>query len=189
MTLTLPVVAMLLAALVIADFFVPMLPSATTIAALAGFLVGNLAMIAGLVLCAALASWIGDVLGYRALRLTRARWRRPFFGSAKVAALEARFQETLLRRPGTTTLVARFLPAGRTALAWAATAAPGYRHGRMAALAGIVWACYIVGMGLAIGWIFGPGLLSVATTITAVAAGGVVMGWWFRGRPTARPAR
>ncbi|HLU29802.1 MAG TPA: hypothetical protein VKZ65_15330 [Glycomyces sp.] len=188
MTLTLPVAAMLLAALVIADFFVPMLPSATTIAAIAGFLVGNLALIAGLVLCAALASWIGDLLGYQALRLTRTRWRLPFLGSAKVAALEARFQRTLLRRPGTTTLVARFLPAGRTALAWAATAVPAYRHGRMAALAGLVWACYIVGMGLAIGWVFGPGPLSVATTITAVAAGGVVVGWWFRGRSEERPS-
>ncbi|WP_051326049.1 hypothetical protein [Glycomyces tenuis] len=189
MALTIPIAAMLLAALVIADFFVPMLPSATTIAAVAGFLVGNVMLIAGLILCAAIASWAGDVLGYRALRLTRTRWRRPFFGSARVAALEARFRETLLRRPGVTTLVARFLPAGRTALAWAATAAPGYRHGRMAAMAGVIWACYLVGMGLVIGWIFGPGLLSVATTITTIAAGSVVLGWWFRGKRVDQPVR
>ncbi len=182
-------VALLLAALVIADFFVPMLPSATTIAALAGFLVGNTALIVGLVLCAATASWLGDVLGYRALRLTRVKWRRPFFGSAKVAALEARLRATLMRHPGPTTLVARFLPAGRTALAWAATAVPDYRHGLMAAVAGVLWACYMVGMGLLIGWIFGPGPLSVVTTMTSIAAGSITLGWWFKGRTVEAPAR
>lgn len=188
MTFAVPIAAMLLAALIIADFFVPMLPGATTIAAVAGFLLGSPVLIAGLILCAAGASWLGDVLGFRAMRVARSRWRRPFFGSAKVAALEVRFSATLLRHPKATTLIARFLPAGRTALAWAATAVPAYRHGRMAALAGLVWACYLVGMGLAIGWIFGPGLLSVGTTITTIVAGSVVLGWWFKGRPAERPA-
>ena len=187
--LTLLTVAMLLAALVIADFFVPMLPSATTIAAIAGFLVGDTAMIAGLVLCAAAASWLGDVLGYRALRRTRARFGSRFLGSAKIAELEARFRKTLTKRPRTTTVIARFMPAGRTALAWAAVAAPDYRHGRMAALAAVVWGSYIVGLGLLIGWAFGPGLFSVGMTITTVVASGFVLGWWFHGRPTERRAR
>lgn len=189
MSFSLFVAALLLAALVIADFFVPMLPSATTIAAIAGFLIGNTVLIATLVVCVAAASWIGDVLGYRVLRFTRRKWRRPLFGSAKAAALEARFRQTLTRHPGVTTLVARFLPAGRTALAWAATATPGYRHGLMAAMAAVIWACYLVGIGLMIGWIFGPGLLSVATTITSVAAGSVVMGWWFKVRRAEQPTR
>ena len=181
MTLSLPVVALLLAALVIADFFVPMLPSATTIATVSGFLVGDTALIIALIACAALSSWLGDVLGYRVLRRTRAKMRRPIPGSAKVADLEAKLRGTLRRHPLPTTLVARFLPAGRTALAWAAAATPDYPHSRMAAIAGAAWASYMVGVGLLIGWVFGAGLLSAATTVTSVVALSVALGWWFKG--------
>lgn len=193
LSLSLPLAALLLAALVIADFFVPMLPSATTIATVAGFLVGDPWLIAGLIACSAAASWLGDVLGHRTLRHARARLRRPLPGSAKVAEIEAGLRETLHRRPRGTTLIARFLPAGRTALAWAAVDAPGYRHGRMAAMAAIAWACYMVGLGLLIGWLLGPGLYSAATTVSSVAAAGFVLGWWFkrasakRRRPVSAP--
>ncbi|GAB3232845.1 hypothetical protein GCM10027447_28860 [Glycomyces halotolerans] len=183
MMLSLLFAVLLLAALVIADFFVPMLPSATTLATVAGFLVGNSLMIAGLIACAALASWLGDVLGYHALRHARARLRRPILGSARIVHLELRLRATLRRRPRWTTVVARFMPAGRTALAWAAVATPDYPHTRMAAVAAAVWACYMVGVGLLIGWIFGPGLLSAATTVTSVVALSLVLGWWARGAP------
>lgn len=185
-SLGLPLAALLLAALVVADFFVPMLPSATTIATAAGFLVDDLWLIAALIACSALASWLGDVLGHRVLRHARTRLRRPLPGAAKVAEIEARLRETLHRRPRGTTLIARFLPAGRTALAWAAVDAPGYRHGRMAAMAAIAWACYMVGLGLLIGWLLGPGLYSAATTVSSVAAAGFVLGWWFKRTPPKR---
>ncbi|GAB4003564.1 hypothetical protein GCM10029992_45780 [Glycomyces albus] len=48
-------------------------------------------------------------------------------------------------------------------------------------MAGIAWAAYMTGVGLLIAAVFGPGLLSAATTITSVAALSVVLGWWFRG--------
>ncbi|GAB3651405.1 DedA family protein [Glycomyces tarimensis] len=183
MSISLPIVALLLVALVIADFFVPMVPSATTIATIAGFLVGDTLLIASLIAWAAFASWLGDVLGYRALRYTRGRMKRPIFGSARITLLEIRLRGTLRRHPRWTTVVARFLPAGRTALAWAAVATPGYAHSRMALIAGAAWASYMVGVGLLIGWIFGAGLLSAATTITSIAALTIVLGWFFRRAP------
>ncbi|THV33501.1 DedA family protein [Glycomyces buryatensis] len=181
MSLGLPIVALLLAALVIADFFVPMIPSATAVATLAGFLVGDELLIASLIAWAALASWLGDVLGYHALRHTRARMRKPILNSARITRLEIKLRETLRHRPRRTTVIARFLPAGRTALAWAAVAAPNYRHSNMAAMAGVAWASYMVGVGLLIGWIFGAGLFSAATTVTSVVALSVALGWWFKG--------
>lgn len=181
MSLTVAIVAVLLAALVIADFFVPMLPSATTIATLAGFLIGSPVLLVILVVGSACASWAGDVLGYRTLRHARGRMKRPILSSAKITRLEIRLRSSLRRHPRRTTLVARFLPAGRTALAWAAVVTPDYRHAQMSLLAGIAWAAYMVGVGLLIAAVFGPGLLSAATTITSVAALSVVLGWWFRG--------
>lgn len=181
MSLGLPLVALLLAALIIADFFVPMLPSATMIATLAGFLVGDTLLIVGLIAWAAAASWLGDVLGFHVLRHARARMRRPIFDSARITRLEIKLRATLRRRPHWTTVVARFLPAGRTALAWAAVATPDYPHSRMSAVAAAAWSSHIVGVGLLIGWLFGSGLLAAATTATSVAAMTVVLGWWYKG--------
>jgi membrane protein DedA with SNARE-associated domain len=179
--LSLPIAALLVAALIIADFFVPMLPSATVVAALAGFLAGDPLLIAALIAWAASASWFGDLLGYQVLRHTRSRMRTPIFNSAKVIRLEIKLRATLKHRPHWTTIIARFLPAGRTALAWAAVATPDYPHSRTAAVAAGVWACWTAGIGLLVGWVFGAGLLSAATTATAVAALSVVLGWWFTG--------
>ncbi|WP_051704072.1 hypothetical protein [Glycomyces sp. NRRL B-16210] len=182
--MSLPVAALILAALVIADFYVPVLPSATTLATLAGLLAGDLLLIAALIAWAAAASWLGDLLGYQVLR--RARTHRPIRPSSKAARLERRLRATLMKRPCATTVLARFLPAGRTALAWAAVAAPDYRHARMSALGAVVWACGTVGVGLLIGRVFGAGLMSAAAAATSVAAVSVVLGWWYAG---SRPER
>ncbi|MCC3763186.1 hypothetical protein K3N28_08895 [Glycomyces sp. TRM65418] len=180
-------IALILAALIIADFFIPMLPSATMIATLAGLLVGDAVLIAALIAWAAAASWAGDRIGYHALRHARARMRTPILNSAKVTRLEIRLRETLRRRPCTTTIVARFLPAGRTALAWTAVATPDYRHAGMSAVAAGAWASCTVGVGLLIASVFGAGWLSAATTVTAVAAMTMVLGWWFSKARMSRP--
>lgn len=192
MSLSLPIAALILAALVIADFFLPMLPSATMIAALAGLLAGDTLLIAALIAWAASASWIGDVLGYHALRHTRARMRAPILNSAKITRLEIKLRATLRHRPHATTIIARFLPAGRTALAWAAVATPDYPHLRTSAVAAAAWASCTVGVGLLIGRVFGAGVWSAAATVTAVAALSVALGWWFnQAQPGAarRPCR
>jgi membrane protein DedA with SNARE-associated domain len=186
MGLSLWAVALILAVMVVADFFAPMLPSATVVAALAGFLVGDALLVAALIAWVAAASWLGDMLGYQALRRARAGMRRPIFGSAKVTHLEIRLRDMLRRHPRGTTVVARFLPAGRTALAWAAVATPDYPHARASAVAAGVWASCMVGVGLLVGGVFGAGPLSAATAATAVAAFSVVLGWWCKG--TGEPA-
>jgi membrane protein DedA with SNARE-associated domain len=186
MSLGLPITALILAALVIADFFLPMLPSASLIATLAGFFIGDPLLIAALIAWVASASWIGDLIGFRVLRHTRAKTRTPILNSAEVARLEIKLRATLRHRPHWTTIIARFLPAGRTALAWAAVATPDYPHSRMAAVAAGVWACWTVGIGLLVGRLFGAGLLSAATTVAAVAALSVVLGWWFTGARSSR---
>lgn len=187
MNAALALTALILAALIIADFFLPMLPSATMIAALAGLLVGDAVLIAALIAWAATASWLGDRLGYHAFRHARARMRTPVLHSARITRLEIKLRETLRHRPHATTIVARFLPAGRTALAWAAVATPDYPHASMSAIAAGTWALGMTGIGLLIGAIVGPGLLSAATTVTSVAALTAVLGWWCTGARPGRP--
>lgn len=199
MSLSLPIAALILAALIIADFFIPMLPSATLIAALAGFLASDPLLIAALIAWAASASWLGDLLGYHALRHTRARMRTPIPASANVTRLEVKLRATLRHRPHSTMIIARFLPAGRTALAWAAVTTPDYPHARMSAVASGAWSAVTVGLGLLIGSIFGAGLWSAATTATAACALSVALTWWCRttwpsepkaaGRPVLRSRR
>lgn len=180
MSLSLPIAALILAGLVIADFFIPMLPSATMIAALAGFLADDPFLIAALIAWAASASWLGDLLGYHALRHARARMRTPIPASAKVTRLEIKLRATLRHRPYSTTIIARFLPAGRTALAWAAVTTPDHPRARVSAIAAGSWAAITVGLGLLIGSIFGAGLWSAATTATAACALSVALTWWFK---------
>jgi membrane protein DedA with SNARE-associated domain len=174
------IVVLVLTALVVADFYLPMLPSATMVAALAGLLAADPALVAALIVWAAAASWLGDLLGYQALRRTRARMRAPIPRSASLTRLEIKLRSSLKDRPRRTAVVARFLPAGRTALAWAAVAAPDYPHSRMSALAALAWAAVTAGLGLLIGTVFGAGLWSAASTATTVAALSAALAWWFR---------
>ena len=84
-------------------------------------------------------------------------------------------------------MVARFLPAGRTALAWAAAGTAKPPYARMAALGGVLWAFYSVSLGLVIAWIAGPGLQSLVGSVVTMAAVGLFLGWvarrWQRTHP------
>lgn len=177
---------LILVGMVVADFFVPMLPSATLVTAAAGLVFGNPVLIVVLLVGAAAASWLGEFLGYRVFRRIRAGLARrsPRLVRGLVHGTVAKF-ETLLERtisdhPYRTTMVARFLPAGRTALAWAAAGTPNPPYARMAALGGALWAVYSVSLGLVIAWIAGPGLQSLIGSVVTVAAVGLVLGWFAR---------
>lgn len=180
MSLGVPLAVLLVAAMIVADVYVPVLPSASAVAALAGFLAGDAVLIAALVAGAASASWLGDLLGYRVLRRARARMRRPL-GPAEAVRLELKLRAALRRRPCATTVAARFLPAGRTALAWTAAVTPDYRHARMSAVAAAVWAAGVVGAGLLVGGAAGSGPVSAAAAGLAVAVAGAVLGRRLRG--------
>ena len=60
----------------------------------------------------------------------------------------------------------------------------------MAALGGVLWAVYSVGLGLAIAWIAGPGLQSLVGSVVTVGAVGLFLSWlarrWQRTHPVRR---
>jgi membrane protein DedA with SNARE-associated domain len=174
---------LILIGMVVADFFVPMLPSATLVTAAAGLVLGNPLLIGVLLVCAASSSWLGEFLGYRVFRRIRAglarRSPRLVHGliSGTVTKFETLLERTISDHPYRTTMVARFLPAGRTALAWAAAGTAKPPYARMAALGGALWAVYSVGLGLLIAWIAGPGIASLIGSVVTVSAVGLVLSW------------
>jgi membrane protein DedA with SNARE-associated domain len=184
---------LILIGMVVADFFAPVLPSATLVTAAAGLVFGNPLLIGVLLVGAAAASWLGEFLGYRLFRALRTglarRSPRVVRGlvTGTVAKLETLLQRTISDHPYRTTMVARFLPAGRTALAWAASGTAKPPYARMAALGGALWAVYSVGLGLMIAWIAGPGLQSLAGSVVTMTAVGLFLGWlarrWQRTHP------
>ncbi|GAA2146267.1 DedA family protein [Glycomyces algeriensis] len=184
---------LILIGMVVADFFAPVLPSATLVTAAAGLVFGNPLLIGVLLVGAAVASWLGEFLGYRLFRALRAglarRSPRAVRGlvTGTVVKLETLLQRTISDHPYRTTMVARFLPAGRTALAWAAAGTAKPPYARMAALGGVLWAVYSVGLGLAIAWIAGPGLQSLVGSVVTMLAMGLFLGWlarrWQRTHP------
>lgn len=192
---------LILIGMITADFFVPMLPSATLVTAAAALVFGNPLLIAVLLVGAAGSSWFGEFMGYKVFRAARRGLRRRPPGwvgrlaqrslTGTVIKLEAMLARTVTSHPYRTTVVARFLPAGRTTLAWiaAGTARPPY--GRMAALGGVLWAVYTVSLGLVITWIAGPGLQSLLGSVLTVLAVGLILGWvakhWQRNQEAAEP--
>jgi membrane protein DedA with SNARE-associated domain len=184
---------LILIGMVVADFFVPMLPSATLVTAAAGLVFGNPLLIGVLVVGAAAASWLGEFLGYRLFRSLRTGLARrgPHvvrgLVTGTVARLETLLQRTISDHPYRTTMVARFLPAGRTALAWAAAGTSQPPYARMAALGGALWAVYSVTLGLLIAWIAGPGLHSLIGSVVTMAAVGLFLGWIARRWQQTRP--
>jgi membrane protein DedA with SNARE-associated domain len=142
---------------------------------------------------AAAASWLGEVLGYHVFRRIRAGLarRRPRLVrglvSGTVATLETLLERTISDHPYRTAMVARFLPAGRTALAWAAAGTSKPPYARMAALGGALWAVYTVSLGLVIAWIAGPGLQSLVGSVVTIGAVGLVLGWIARRRQRTHP--
>lgn len=189
---------LILIGMVVADFFAPVLPSATLVTAAAGLVFGNPLLIGVLLVGAAVASWLGEFLGYRLFRTVRTglarRSPRAVRGritgavvKGTIAKLEALLRVTISDHPYRTTMVARFLPAGRTALAWAAAGTAKPPYARMAALGGALWAVYSVSLGLVIAWIAGPGLQSLVGSVVTMAAVGLFLGWlarrWQRTHP------
>ncbi|SDD04742.1 DedA family protein [Glycomyces harbinensis] len=187
---------LILIGMVVADFFIPMLPSATLVTAMVGLVFGNPLLVGVLIIGAAGSSWLGEFLGYRVFRAVRAGIRRrgPHVDAATasrlvtrtVLKLEGLIQRTVVDHPYRTTMVARFLPAGRTTLAWVAAGGGRAPYARMAALGGALWALYTVGLGLLIVWIAGPGWESLIGSVVTVLAVGFVLGWfakrWQRNR-------
>ncbi|MEK2475668.1 DedA family protein [Streptomyces noursei] len=176
---------------VVLDVFVPILPSgilvitAATTAAGSGTTAdvaatvhsGNqLAEMASLVLCAATASVLGDLVAYRLAWRGGDRFDRAISRSRRLAAAQQRLGAALTRGGGGIVVLARFAPAGRSVVSLGAGVA--HRAAReflpWSALAGLVWAAYSVSLGYFGGHWLGASWVSTALSVLALFIAGSV---------------
>ncbi|WP_369202323.1 DedA family protein [Streptomyces sp. PU-14G] len=207
-----PWIYAVIAASVLLDVFVPVLPSgvlvitaattaAGTTAADAADLPsaaarqaaqsGHLTEVLSLVLCAAGASVLGDLAAWRLAWRGGDRFDRALARSPKLASAQERLGRALSKGGGTLVVLARFAPAGRSVVSLSAGAA--HRRARdfvpWSALAGVAWAAYSVGLGYLGGQWLGTSWLGTAVSVLALFLAGGFAAYLIRREPdTAQPA-
>ncbi|MGW1076700.1 DedA family protein [Streptomyces sp. NPDC002537] len=174
---------------VLLDVFLPVLPSgvlvitaATTAAGSAADAVGDAARghagfpeMFALVMCAATASVLGDMVAYRLAWRGGDRFDRAIARSRRLTAAQAKLGTALLRGGGPLVVVARFAPAGRSVVSIGA----GVLHRRVSeflpwsALAGLTWAAYSVSLGYFGGQWLGATWVGTAVSVFALFAAGL----------------
>ncbi|MEU6249440.1 hypothetical protein [Glycomyces sp. NPDC047010] len=185
---------MLVGGVVLADFFLPVVPSSAVVTTVVGFSRDEPALIAAVLIAAAGSSWLGEVLGHRIFRAVRSGRRtdapRAVTGlvTRTVLDVERALRHAVDAHPYRAAVAARFLPAGRTALAWVAAGSERVPYARMAALGASLWAVYAVGLGLLAATIAGPDVESLVGWIAALLGAGGVLTWVIRRRKSLRPA-
>jgi membrane protein DedA with SNARE-associated domain len=199
-----------IAASVLLDVFVPLLPSGVLVVAAATAVAGTTAAdaadlpsharraaesphlpeIVALVLCAATASVVGDLVAYRLARRDGGRVGRALSRSAHLRAAQEKLGHALASGGGGALVVlARFAPAGRSLVSIGAGAA----HRRVkdfvpwSALAGLAWAAYSVGLGYFGGRWLGASWLGTAVSVLALFAAGAFAACVLRRRPRGEP--
>ncbi|MEU3049290.1 MULTISPECIES: VTT domain-containing protein [unclassified Streptomyces] len=188
---------------VLLDVFLPVLPSGVLVitaatAAAAGSTAGS-AAVAGaagaadtvqrevpsllvLVLCAATASVLGDLVAYRLARRGGDRFDRAIARSRRLTRAQERLGTALSKGGGALVVIARFAPAGRSVVSFGA----GSAHRRVSeflpwsALAGTAWACYSVGLGYFGGQWLGAGWVGAAVSVLALFAAGLLAAYVMR---------
>ncbi|MFF7897497.1 DedA family protein [Streptomyces sp. NPDC088817] len=175
----------MVAASVLLDVFLPVLPSgvlivtaATAAAAGTGAATGrvpqNVPDILALTLCAATASVLGDLVAYRLARHGGERLDRAISRSRRLSRAQERLGAALSRGGGALVVLARFAPAGRSVVSFSA----GATHRRVreflpwSALAGLSWATYSVALGyFGTRWL-GAAWLATGVSVAALFAAG-----------------
>lgn len=194
---------------VLLDVFLPVLPSGVLVitaatAAAAGSTAdaaGTAAAVAAgqvphevpsllvLVLCAATASVLGDLVAYRLAWRGGDRLDRAIARSRRLTRAQERLGAALSRGGGALVVIARFAPAGRSVVSLGAGAA----HRKVkdflpwSALAGIAWAGYAVGLGWFGGQWLGASWIGAAVSVLALFGAGSLAAYVMR-RPAAEPA-
>ncbi|MFC8507453.1 DedA family protein [Streptomyces sp. NPDC057411] len=142
-----------------------------------------------LLLCAATASVLGDLVAYRLARRGGTRPDRPLTRSRRLAAAQERLGETLARGGGLLVVLARFAPAGRSVVALGAGATGRRLQDFLpwSALAAVVWATYSVGLGWLSGRWLGATWLGACVPVLALFLAGGVAAYVIR-RPATSPA-
>ncbi|MCW7945856.1 membrane protein [Streptomyces hygroscopicus] len=180
------------AASVLLDVFLPVLPSGVLVitaatAAAAGSAVARAPDVLGLALCAATASVLGDLVAYRLAWRGGARLDRAIARSRRLTSAQERLGAALARGGGALVILARFAPAGRSVVSLGAGAA--HRRARdflpWSALAGIAWAGYSVALGYFGGQWLGATWLATGVSVATLFAAGAGAACLIR-RPAAR---
>lgn len=182
-----PWIYALVAASIVLDVFVPVMPSGVLLisAATAGTAAGGTNGILGvivLLLCAATASTLGDLAAYR-LAWRGGDWLdHRVANSRRLSTAQEVLGAVLARGGGTLVVLARFAPAGRSVVSL--TAGASHRRVReflpWSALASLVWAAYSVGLGYAGGQWLGAGWLGTATSAVALVGSGSIAAYVFQ---------
>ncbi|MFD5798961.1 DedA family protein [Streptomyces diastatochromogenes] len=188
-----PWIYVMVALSVLLDVFVPVLPSgvlvitaATAAAAGSGAAAtGEAPDILALILSAATASVLGDLVAYRLAWRGGERLDRAIARSRRLTAAQERLGEALSRGGGALVVLARFAPAGRSIVSFCAGAA--HRRARdfvpWSALAGLSWAAYSVALGYYGARWLGATWLATGVSVAALFGAGAAAGFLVRRRP------
>ncbi|MFD8543858.1 DedA family protein [Streptomyces sp. NPDC059649] len=194
---------------ILLDVFVPILPSGVLVIAAATTAAGStaatattgnavtgnavkmassvhggthLAEILSLVVCAATASVMGDMVAYRLAWRGGDRFDRAIGRSRRLTAAQERLGAALTRGGGGLVVLARFAPAGRSVVSLGA----GVAHRTVreflpwSALAGLAWAAYSVSLGYFGGHWLGTSWVSTALSVVALLAAGSAAAYLIR---------
>ncbi|WP_367323484.1 DedA family protein [Streptomyces sp. HUAS ZL42] len=178
---------------VLLDVFLPVLPSgvlviAAATAAAAGSATGQVANeidVLTLILSAAAASVLGDLVAYRLAWRGGERLDRAISRSRRLTTAQERLGAALARGGGLLVVLARFAPAGRSVVSLIAGAA----HRRVrdflpwSALAGLSWATYSVALGYFGAHWLGTTWLATGVSLVALFAAGAGATYLMRRQP------
>ncbi|MEV0782469.1 VTT domain-containing protein [Streptomyces sp. NPDC050423] len=201
-----PWIYVVVALSVLLDVFLPVLPSGvlvitaataaaagtTTVAADAAGAarhVTEVPSLLALILCAASASVIGDLVAYRLAWRGGARLDRAIARSRRLTSAQERLGAALSRGGGALVVIARFAPAGRSVVSLGA----GASHRKVkeflpwSAVAGVAWAGYSVGLGYFGAQWLGASWLGTAVSVLALFVAGAFAALLMR-RPAAAAA-
>ncbi|MGW7575176.1 DedA family protein [Streptomyces sp. NPDC054765] len=185
---------------IVLDVFVPILPSGVLVIAAATTAAGtgsgtgtgtsadavgvdvtssvhtgaHLAGMISLILCAATASVLGDMVAYRLAWHGGDRFDRAISRSRRLTVAQKRLGTALTRGGGGIVVLARFAPAGRSVVSLGA----GVAHRTVreflpwSALAGLTWAVYSVSLGYFGGHWLGTSWAGTALSVAALFAAG-----------------
>ena len=187
---------------VLLDVFLPVLPSGvlviaaataaagtTSVAGAAGATDPRVPSLLALILSAATASVLGDLVAYRLAWRGGDRLDRAIARSRRLTTAQERLGAALSRGGGILVVIARFAPAGRSVVSLGAGAA----HRKVkeflpwSALAGVAWAGYSVGLGYFGGQWLGTTWLGTAVSVLALFVAGALAAYLMR-RPAAAAA-
>ncbi|MFF3952135.1 DedA family protein [Streptomyces sp. NPDC001890] len=199
-----PWIYVVVALSVLLDVFLPLLPSGVLVITAATAAAAGSTTVAGagaaeqvtevpsllaLILCAATASVLGDLVAYRLAWRGGERLDRAIARSRRLTSAQERLGAALARGGGILVIIARFAPAGRSVVSLGAGAA----HRKVkeflpwSALAGVAWAVYSVGLGYFGGQWLGATWVATAISVLALFMAGALAAYLVR-RPTAEAA-